>query len=659
MLIPDRFFQEMHSSSYSPVAWSLEGEPYSPQFGDVYHTSSGALAQAEHVFLQGCRLPESWLQQKQFVILETGFGLGLNFLATWNAWRQTPGICKRLHFVSVEAYPVNASDIERATTNIPAFRKLGQRFAEAYPLLLPGMHRVEFDEGSAGQVTLTLVIGDARQMLPQLDLSADAIFLDGFSPAKNPELWGEDVCKMLARLSRPRTRIATWSVAGVVRRHLESAGFSVERRPGLPPKHEALTGYLQPRPRNRHRRSTQAGVVNTDSREVVVIGAGFAGAATCWSLARRGWQVRLIDRAPGPAHGASGLPMGMGLPHISPDDALLSQLTRAGAAWMRQLIKMCALDNAYWSDGSVEQVVENSVKSAIPSLWGTLGKTLFTSSQTDENQPCRHFHHGLRLEGPAFINALLANISGLVCQWNTDVTQLLQNDNGSWQLMDVNGQVCAQTPHVVVAAAMDSLRLCELANPAVTPNRGQITLGKPGAVLPPYPLEARTGNGHFLLPLRADAPWSWSMGSTFQHNCTITNTLPQSHQENLNKLRHLSPRMAHALKSQFELNALDAFVDIRCTTNDHMPMVGAVPDLPALAQLNARSLHSTECPVRPGLFILAALGSRGISAGAICAELLASMMCNEPWPVTRQVVQALMPARFILRQLRKNPDRNK
>lgn len=649
MLTPNHM--AMNAPNTSPVTWTPQGHPHSEQFDDIYHSVSGALPQAQHVFLNGCGLPEQWQQKPVVTILETGFGLGLNFLATWLCWKNNPGQCRRLHFVSVEAYPVSPQDIIQSVAHIPELQALGQRLAQQYPLPLPGLHRIEFDEGESGQIILTLAIGNAQELLKQLYLSADAIYLDGFSPAKNPDLWSPEIMKALARLAHPGTRIATWSVAGHVRRYLASAGFQTERRPGLPPKKECLTGSYQPHAISRRKPSTQAGIT-TEQREAIVIGAGIAGASACWSLARRGWKVRLIDRASGPAQGASGLPIGLGLPHISSDDALLSRLTRAGAAWMKYLITACKLPPAYWSDMPVEQTVECAEDARIPQSWGSLGQMLFSQATTDENQPCRRFHHGMRVEGPALINALLAHTPGIEYQWNTTVTALGRTQAGLWQLRDQHGQICAQSPHVVVAAAMGSLPLCKLENDRITPNRGQITLGLENAATPASLPNARTGNGHFLLPLRANAGWPWSMGSTFQHDCQTMDVLPASHQENFEKLRYLSPRTAQALQPQFEQQQLNAFVEVRCTSADHMPMVGAVPDWDALATLDARRVMNTEIPVLPGLYVLTALGSRGLSAGALCAELLASMMCREPWPLPQQLVQALLPARFTLRQKR-------
>lgn len=231
-----------------PVDWSAEGAPRSPRFDDVYRTRVGGLAQAQAVFLAGCRLPQAWQALNGFTVLETGFGLGLNFLATWAAWERDPARCPQLHYVAIEAYPVAAVDIVRSAQACtePAPRSLddsgrlvplAQRVAQAWESLRPGMQTFSLAQG---RVQLTLAIGDVAPMLKQIDCVADAVYLDGFSPARNPQMWSPETMLAIARHCRPGSALATYSAAGPVRAALRSAGFVVRRRPGLPPKWHRL-----------------------------------------------------------------------------------------------------------------------------------------------------------------------------------------------------------------------------------------------------------------------------------------------------------------------------------------------------------------------------------------------------------------------------------
>jgi tRNA 5-methylaminomethyl-2-thiouridine biosynthesis bifunctional protein len=231
----------MDSAIFLPAHLVLasDGTPFSESYDDVYHSAAGGHAQARHVFLSGNGLPLRWRDCETFVILETGFGLGLNFLATWLAWRNDPRRCRKLCFISLEKHPFAAGDLATVHAAWPEFAGLSAALRACWPALVAGYHRLELERG---EVELILVFGDAEEALPSLDDAVDAFYLDGFSPAKNPGLWSPDVCRNLARLAKPSATLATWSVAGGVRRALNAAGFAVEKRPGFAGKRQMLTG---------------------------------------------------------------------------------------------------------------------------------------------------------------------------------------------------------------------------------------------------------------------------------------------------------------------------------------------------------------------------------------------------------------------------------
>lgn len=235
-----------------PVLWQDQA-PHSSRFSDIYRTRYGALAQSRSVFLAGCGLPEGWRGRPQFTVLETGFGLGLNFLTTWATWQADPQACARLNFVSVEAYPVHLDDILRSTlalsaeaggratdfaTRLPA---LAQQLAPVWPTLQPGLNHWPLDQG---RVQLTLAVGDVRAMLPQWPGLADAVYLDGFSPARNPDMWCDATLGAVAQHCRPGTRLASYTVAAQVRHGLSALGFQVRKCPGLPPKRDRLEAVM-------------------------------------------------------------------------------------------------------------------------------------------------------------------------------------------------------------------------------------------------------------------------------------------------------------------------------------------------------------------------------------------------------------------------------
>ncbi|MBC8023274.1 MAG: tRNA (5-methylaminomethyl-2-thiouridine)(34)-methyltransferase MnmD, partial [Burkholderiales bacterium] len=188
------------------LARSGDGTAFSDEFQDVYHSTQGGLAQSRHVFLAGNALPDRWRGRDAFVILETGFGLGLNFLAAWHAWRADPSRPRRLHFISVESRPLDAKDLASALASFDELAPLSRALCASWPPPLAGFHRLHFD---GGNVILTLLLGDAMTVLPQLVACVDAFFLDGFSPAKNPGIWSPEVVRELARIAARDATLAT------------------------------------------------------------------------------------------------------------------------------------------------------------------------------------------------------------------------------------------------------------------------------------------------------------------------------------------------------------------------------------------------------------------------------------------------------------------
>jgi tRNA 5-methylaminomethyl-2-thiouridine biosynthesis bifunctional protein len=693
--------------------------PVSARFQDLYHSATGALAQARHVFMGGCELPQRWQGRSAFTILETGFGLGLNFLATWQAWLDDPARCERLHFVSIEAYPVTAQqllDCVMRSAELKPLRALAQALASRYPSSRrPGLHRLRFAHPTQPRqvLTLTLALGEASQLLPRLRCQADAAYLDGFSPAKNPELWQARIFKAVARLLKPQALAATWSVAAVVRKGLREAGFEVSRRPGLPPKRDALQALYRPWAMRATAATTTAPAMAAEPaapqhsatasdhdaapdavglRRALVIGAGLAGVASCWSLSQRGWQVSLIDAGPGPASGASGLPVGLAVPHLSPDDAVVSRLTRSGCHWMRQLLEDMAAPPQAWRERRVWQVLD-AASAALPEDAAdtpALGGQECAELAGGYRGPAVAHEEGLSIKGGELLAHWLTQCPSLQCHWQRRVARLQRSAEpaSQWQALDEQGQLIDQAAVVILATAMTAPGLIPAAGKmaeteascnagVLTPLRGQITLGHwPDE--PHFGTAARsalpglTGHGHFIAnwsPSTAPhtAPdWDWSMGSSFERNDSDCTPRLTSDQENLRKLEQLAPELARLLAPQFGAEqrpkGVQPWVEVRATTADRLPMAGALPDWQrarhASAAESGKPVNAAwtldRLPRLPGLYMLCGLGARGLSLAALCAELLASQIEGEPWPLEATLAQAMDPARFDLKRLRQS-----
>lgn len=622
------------------LIWNDEGQPFSPRFQDVYHSITGALAQARHVFLGGCGLPGAWADAPQWRVLETGFGLGLNFLATWHAWREDAQRPQILHFVSVEAYPVSAADIRRAVAPYPELLALGEQLAAQWHGLLPGFHRLAFENG---RVLLTLCIGDARSMLrAHQPFKADSLFLDGFSPGVNADMWSPEVFKTLARFCRSGTAVATWTVARAVRDALAPLGFVVEKAPGLPPKRDCLRGRYAPAWPVRRRPQVEDAERVLSPGHCAVVGAGLAGAAVAHALARRGWRVIVLDAAPHPAAGASALPFGLMAPHVSPDDALLSRLTRAGirATWA-QLTTLGLTEGTDWAaTGAVERRDVTSLR--LPPEWGQSGHWNETTIATadplgraglPEDTPALFHARAGWVKPHRLVAAWLAH-PGIAFRGGAEVAAVGTAPQNGWLLRDGDGQVLAQADRVVFAAGPGTRRFA----PALPlqPVRGQIVWGELkadiGAAVASIPVN---GDGHLIAQVPADnggaslsiadesaAPRLWMSGSTYEPGDTGTATRPADRAHNLARLARLHPSLA--TKMLAAQSPVHDWAGVRCASADRRPLVGPIdPDAPA------------------GPWVCTALGSRGLSFAALCAEVLAARWHGEPLPVPAAQARAL------------------
>ena len=330
-----------------------DGTPLSGACGDLDHAADGGAAAARHVFLAGNDLPVRWQERERFVILATGFGPGLDFLAAWQAWRDDPRRCRRLHFVAFAQHPCTAADLAVAQGAWPEFGGLARELQRRWPPLTPGMHRLHLDDD---RVILTLVFGDAATRLRAVNAAVDAFFLNDFAPASNPEPWSPELCRALARLAAPGATLATGSVAAGGRAALAEAGFDLDRRPGVAGRGEMLVGRFRLRRPDRHPLPGE--------RRAIVVGAGLAGCTAAHRLAAAGWQVTVLEQAEAPAAGASGNLAGVLRPLPSADDNRLSRLTRAGYLATPPCWKNCRTSAGHRAASSISAASRRTKRSS-------------------------------------------------------------------------------------------------------------------------------------------------------------------------------------------------------------------------------------------------------------------------------------------------------
>ncbi len=605
------------------IDW-IDGQPYSRLFGDIFFSRESGLEETRHVFLDGNSLRPRWQTQgagETFVIGETGFGTGLNFLATWQAWNQI-GSRGRLHFFSCEKYPLSVHALETTHGLWPELSALSALLRAQYGEPSPGWHRLIFQEG---RVALTLVIGDARECLPLMNARAHAWFLDGFAPARNPELWDLTVLKQIARLSHSNATFATYTCAGEVRRALQLVGFTVAKKPGFGRKREMLVGTSPDRSRVPRR---------TGEKQAIVLGGGISGCSTSRSLAERGWQVTLLERNPRLADGASGIPQATLNLRLRKRMLAAHLLALVGYQFSIRLCNRLLSDTQFdWQqcgtlqlDHASRRIVDSSVLTSL-GLPPGLAQRL---SQIEAGELCGlpvssggfYFPRGGCLHGPTLCQRLTAH-DLIHMRFSTEITdvQWSQGEAG-WHAADRNGET-HYAAVVVVANAQ---------NATLLPSLNQLPLHRVGGQITLIPatnqsMKLRTvlcGEG-VITPARDGVH---TVGATYNHAREDDRPSEKEDEANLQMLSHLAP----ALYSALGLNThptLGNRVAFRSTSPDRTPLAGAM-----------------DCGLASGLWVNLAHGSRGFSTGPLLGEFIASAIEGEPSPLPDDLARSIDPNRF-------------
>lgn len=615
------------------IDWRDDAPPFAPEFGDVYHPQAGAGAQARHVFLAGNGLPACWRGRERFVIVETGFGLGHSFLATLEAWRADTARPRRLDFVSIEKHPPTREALARA-------HGAEAPLVVAWPPLTPNLHTLAFEGGA---VRLLLALGDVRELLPQLVLQADAFFLDGFAPDRNPAMWDRHVLKQLGRLAAPGATAATWSAAREVREGLATAGFAVERAPGQGGKrHITLARYA---PAFVPRRAPSRVAAEAPVRDVLVIGAGLGGASVANALRREGVAVTVLDAAARPAAGASGNAGGLFHGIVTRQDGVHARFNRAAALRAAQVY--APLIDAGLVPGAVQGLLRLEQSDGLAAMEATLaalGLPPDCVAACGAGEAARR--SDLPLAAPAWRHAQGGWLDprALVAAWLRDVPlrlstriSALRREDDTWLALDEAGRTLAHASHVVLANAGDAARLAD-ADWSVAAVRGQITRVRGPSPTPAVPV---AGAGYALTLADGDV----LCGATSQPGDPEPAPRPED------DARNIAAYAALAGVAPTALEAVDRRVAWRCSTPDRLPIAGAIAGTGFAP--GTRLDQPRFVPRAPGLFACTALGSRGITWAPLLGELVAAWIVGAPLPLEADLVDAVDPARFVAKAARR------
>ncbi len=662
----------------SPLVFFDEsGQPVSTRFGDVYFSRENGLDESRYVFIENNHLTERWRNlepNSTFLIAETGFGTGLNFLATWAHWKENkPARCSRLHFFSVEKFPLTRQQLTRALSLWPELQTLSDVLISHYPPEnVRGIHRLSFDNS---RVSLTLFFGEAAEGLAQLSPLAapvDAWYLDGFAPAKNPEMWNDNVFEQIARVSSGGTTFSTFTAAGTVKRGLQEFGFHCRKVKGFGRKRDMLVGTFNQAFGFRHEgeKKTSGTVPNwchqshraRPVRSALVVGGGLAGCHTAYALANRNIKVTLVERDDNLASRGSGNPQGVVYTKLSAHPGALSSFNLYAQLYANQFYSTNHFFNRCGDQCGVLHLAKDEKTADSLAKLGEEFQSDFarfvSTAETEQVAGLSLHYSGLYIEKSGWLNPvelcqLLTEHPNIEVITGFATTQLnYLEQHRQWQACNAQSDKSLTADIAVLATARDAKAFNSCRHLPLKSIRGQISY---------LPANATTqllrcvvcGDGYI-------APAAQGMhycGATYTLNNYSTDTTIEEHRENINNIV--------ALGRDFEFDdqlalSISGRVGFRCTTPDYFPIVGPAPIYQEMVETfsflrkKANAAMDETGRYYPGLYLNLGYGSRGLAYAPLCGELLASIVCFEPLPVSGKMYAYLNPARFIIRDLQRN-----
>lgn len=605
--------------------------PLARDHGDMYFQPEDGLAEARAVFVAGAGYPERFHAGVN-VVGELGFGTGLNFLALWDSFNRHAPASARLHMISVEGFPLTRADAARALAMFPELAPLAEPMLAAWPSPHCGPHRRVFD---SGRVCLTIHHDEVALALEQMDFAADAWFLDGFAPAKNPDMWSEVVLARLAGQCAPGARVATFTVAGAVRRGLAASGFDVAKQPGFGRKRERLEAVYAGPPR-----LPLAGPF-APARQidgpVAIIGGGIAAASLADAFARRGRSVTVFADG-GWGAGASGAPLGLLTPRLEASDRPHNRALLAAFDFAVQRYRQTgAFDGAgVLRRGEAERL--QRLAEALDDDFTWLDETT-SASVTGWDAPGLFMARAGTFE-PA---RLMVALGGAAQLRNARVEALEAGPEG---LRLVGSGSAALGDFAVVILAGGAAGRCLMAGQLpLEATAGRVALFDSAFA----PASAAAWGGY-----AAAMPGGLMLGAT--HDKGDDPGDPAHAEAALRTLAQEGPAgLAEALG-----HVRERWGGVRAATADRLPAVGPLPDehFSAVWAPHAQGRTGAAAP-QPGaglsqrVLTLTGLGARGFAHAPLLAEALAGQMCGEPSPLERAALDALHPARLAWRALKR------
>ncbi len=664
----------------STLSYQKNGAPYCQRFDDIYFDSESGTEQSDFVFIQKNQIKERLASSEEtFTVAETGFGTGLNFLLTLQAYQKAQQASgsqlATLHFISVEKYPLSKEQLRQSLAILPQLEQYAAELIHSYPEEAPAQFKEEYQCSFLnGQVNLTLIIDDAAKGLSTLNSDKagliDAWFLDGFSPAKNPDMWSEKLFSHIGRLSKPQATLTTFTVAGFVKRQLRDIGFRLEKLLAPGKKKEMFFGVMQSNPLTNKGYQLRPRIIKP--QHVSIIGGGIASACAAYTLTKQGVKVTLYCKDSSVAQGGSSNAIGALYPllHQKQDDisdfyqqafwrakALYNEISAQGFPFAHQ---WCGLLEVSYKDALIQRQQAFEKIAAWP-------KALIHGVNAKEASELANIalpYGGLFMPNAGWVApqdlvkqifnaAQLTNRLKIVTDTKVSkiqqVTNAKETESKSWRLSTNQGEFDASI--LVVCGGAEAIDFELLENLPLTATRGQVTSMKTNTKV--SKLSTVICHKGYLTPKNKGVH---CIGATFDKNNTNIKTNKADDDYNLAMLGKCLPELSAGIGWQVsDISASKA--RLRCMTQDHLPLVGAVPDInkhlqayPHLAK-DKNWRYTEPAPCIENLYVMLGLGARGLCSAPLAADVLAAELCNTPYPIDNQMLFNLSPNRFIIRDI--------
>ncbi|MBT5230703.1 MAG: bifunctional tRNA (5-methylaminomethyl-2-thiouridine)(34)-methyltransferase MnmD/FAD-dependent 5-carboxymethylaminomethyl-2-thiouridine(34) oxidoreductase MnmC [Methylococcales bacterium] len=633
------------------LSWK-NNEPWSDLFQDRYFSDHQGEAETKYVFFKHNLLTERWQADQPFTIAETGFGTGLNFLLTAQLWQRHTNN-SWLSYVSFEKHPLQRQDLQRAQQLFPALKFISDALLPHYPPALAGQHLIVLP---TLRIRLILIFGDIAQTLPQWHDKADAWFLDGFAPQRNSAMWSEATCQNIAQHTVKKGTFSTYAAAGFVRRQLNDSGFSVSKDSGFGVKREMLFGQYQPaQPAPPLTKPWFNLPATAHAKQACIIGGGIAGCSMAHALAEQGWDAHIFDRANTLASGASGNAKGILQPALTSDHKPSSQFYSQAFILTGQRIQQLQDAGAHIQQqvcGVVQQTGSSKQRQRQLKVHQSFGDIEhFLTKDTNTNNI---LYPSARWVAPAsFCHALVdAFPKHINLHLNSHITHLTYQ-NQLWSVW--HHDTCLhQSAVVILCTGYDSIQFSQAHEMPLAFVRGQISEIK--ATPKSAALQHIYCADGYIIPAENGRH---VIGASFEPNDPNTDLSDLSQQLNINRI---NTSFGDTILPTH--NPLSGRVSFRCSTPDYLPLIGPAPSAPHYQRDYAQLHHGnprTTYPLgryQPGLFLSTGYGSKGLTGALLGAQILTAMLNKQPVPVSRNVIEATHPARFIIKQLKRTKPGN-